>query len=100
MPLAYRTDREGETLFLRITDFAPSAAADNDSIVFTLVMLKKRDGAWSQTVQSTPLRALRRSTLEAALAQAGFSSVRMYGSYGFAPFDAPGTNDLVAIAVK
>ncbi len=113
MPLASRTGGEGETLFLRITDFAPSAATvpggipaatvpggSDDLIVFTLVVLKKREGAWSQTVQSTPLRALRRRTLEDALAQAGFSSVRVYGSYDLAPYDAPGTNDLVAIAVK
>ncbi len=95
MPLTSRADGQGETLFLRITDFA-----DNDAMVFTLVILKKRNGAWSQTVQSTPLRALRRSTLEAELAHAGLASVRFYGSYGLAPFDAPGTNDLVAIAVK
>ncbi len=98
MPLASRTGREGETLFLRLTDYATTAA--DDSIVFTLVTLKKRNGAWSQTTLSTPLRAQRRSTLETGLAQAGFSSVRVYGSYGFDPFDAPGTNDLVVIAVR
>jgi SAM-dependent methyltransferase len=108
MPLASRTDGEGETLFLRITDYAPAAAEGgisagtgaDESIDFTLVMLKRRSGVWSQTVQSTPLRALRRSTLESELARTGFSSVRVYGSYGFLDFDAPGTNDLVAIAVK
>ena len=100
MPLASRTDGKGETLFLRITEYTMAAATGAESIDFTLIVLKKRNGVWSQTVQSTPLRALRRSTLESELARAGFSSVRVYGGYGFTPFDAPGTNDLVAIAVR
>jgi SAM-dependent methyltransferase len=98
MPLAARTDGEGETVFLRMTDFVSEAG--EDSVVFTLVTLKKRNGVWSQTVRSTPLRALRRANLEAALFKARFSSVQVYGSYDFAAFDAPGTNDLVAVAVK
>jgi SAM-dependent methyltransferase len=100
MPLASRVEGEGETLFLRITEYAPSADSGDESIEFTVVTLKKRDGRWSQTFQSTPLRALRRNTLESGLLSAGFSSVEVYGSYNFDPFDAPGTNDLVAIAVK
>jgi hypothetical protein len=107
MPLVSRIDGQGDTLFLRITDFAPAAATEegfattvDDSIVFTLVTLKKRVGVWSQKVQSTPLRALQKNTLEAELATAGFSSVHMYGNYDFAPFNSLGTNDLVAIAVK
>jgi SAM-dependent methyltransferase len=121
MPLASRADAEGETLFLRITSYPPaaegaaleapaieapaarsagtSAVAGDEAIEFTIVVLKKRNGAWVQSVQSTPLRALRRATLESALARAGFSSVKTYGSYGFADFDAPGSGDLVAVAV-
>ena len=107
MPLASRMDAEGETLFLRITGYPPApheerpaAPGADESIDFTLVVLKKRDGTWVQSVQSTPLRALRRSTLESELARAGFSAVRTYGSYGLAEFDAPGANDLVAVAIK
>ena len=99
MPLASRTDAEGETLFLRISAYG-SAHDSDESLEFILVVLKKRGGTWTQTVQSTPLRALRRSTLESELARAGFSTVHVYGSYGFADFDSPGANDLVAIAVK
>ena len=107
MPLASRMDGEGETLFLRITDYPPAAeggisagSGADESINFTLVSLKKRNGTWSQTVLSTPLRALRRRTLESELARAAFSSVRVYGSYTFADFDSPGANDFVAIAVR
>jgi SAM-dependent methyltransferase len=108
MPLASRADEEGETLFLRVTSFptamaeagGATAGAGDESIDFTLIVLKKRGGTWSQSVHSTPLRALRRSTLESELVRSGFSAVRMYGSYGLADFDAPGTNDLVAVAVK
>jgi SAM-dependent methyltransferase len=104
MPPASRTDPDGESLFLRITSYPPSDAVNstvaNEMIDFTLIVLKKRGGAWSQSVQNTPLRALRRATVESELVRAGFSAVRTYGSYGFADFDAPGANDLVIVAVK
>ena len=104
MRLSSRTDAEGETLFLRISSSAPADVGHpesaGESLDFTLVVLKKRGGRWSQSFHSTPLRALRRGTMESELARAGFSAVKTYGSYGFADFDAPGTNDLVAVAVK
>ena len=99
MPLASRTDANGETLFLRISEYRNAHAGD-ESLEFILVVLKKRGGMWTQAVQSTPLRALRRATIESELARAGFSTVHIYGSYGFADFDAPGANDLVAVAIK
>jgi len=95
MPVASRADAGGETLFLRITDFL-----GGELLSFSIVTLKKRDGAWGQTVKTTPLRAIRRETLERALGNAGFRSVETYGSFAFAPFDAPGTGDLVAVAKK
>jgi glycine/sarcosine N-methyltransferase len=95
MPLSSRREGEGDTLFLRFTEFG-----DGESIQFTIVTLKKRAGEWSQAVQTTPLRALRRGTLESELVRAGFSSVQVYGSYALAGFDAPGAADLVALAVK
>ena len=95
MPLAARPGADGDTLFLRITDLPPEGAP-GDIIQFTIVTLRKRGGTWSQSVQTTPLRALRRSTLESALADAGFSSIRFYGSYALAPYDS--APDLVAIA--
>jgi SAM-dependent methyltransferase len=107
MPLAARAEAGEETLFLRITDFPPgdraaagtgAGAADQEAITFTIVTLKKRGGAWSQSVQSTPLRALRRATLEGALRAAGFQAVEVYGSYAQGPFDAPDAADLVAVA--
>jgi SAM-dependent methyltransferase len=95
MPVTSRTDDSGETLFLRITDFL-----GGESLSFSIVTLRKRNGAWGQTVKTTPLRAMRRETLENALHGAGFRSVETYGSFAFAPFDAPGTGDLIAVAKK
>ena len=100
LPPAAREDAEGETLFLRITDFPPAADSASESIEFTIVTLKKRGGSWSQAVRTTPLRALRRATIEQALGAAGFSSIQVYGSFALAAFDAPGTGDLVAVATK
>jgi len=94
MPLSTRIDDGEETLFLRITDFP----AGGESIDFSIVTLKKRGGAWSQAVRTTPLRALRRATLEAALAVAGFTQIRSYGNYAKAPFDGPEGSDLVIVA--
>ena len=100
MPLAAREDTEGETLFLRMSDFPPPSEHAGETFQFTIVTLKKRGGAWNQTARTTPLRALRRATIEQALGAAGFSSTRVYGSFALAAFDAPDTGDLVAIAKK
>ncbi len=100
MPLTAREDTEGEALFLRITDFPSAADVESESIQFTIVTLKKRDGSWSQTARTTPLRALHRSTIEQALGAAGFSSTRFYGSFALAAFDEPGAGDLIVVAKK
>jgi len=97
MPLTARAEGGEETLFLRITDF-PRADADPESVTFTIVTLRKRGGAWTQAVQSTPLRALRRATLESALRAAGFGAIEVYGSYARGPYGAPDAADLVAVA--
>jgi glycine/sarcosine N-methyltransferase len=115
MPLAARGDAEGQTLYLRITDFPPLGAADEESLTFTLVTLRQRGGArqgtadqtarpgggaWSQEVNSTPLRALRRAPLERALGEAGFPTVKVFGGYDGRPFDDSAAPDLVAVAVR
>jgi SAM-dependent methyltransferase len=100
MPPAAREDAEGETLFLRITDFPPATEYASESIEFTIVTLKKRGGSWNQTARTTPLRALRRATIERALGAAGFSSTQVYGSFAFTAFDAPDAGDLVVVAKK
>jgi SAM-dependent methyltransferase len=97
-PLSSRSDSEGESLFVRMTDFPPPDSARDDAIDFTIVTLRKQGGAWTQSVKSTPLRALRRAVLEVTLAEAGFSSVEVFGSYERIPFDAPGAGDLIIVA--
>lgn len=100
MPPVARGDGEGETLFLRMTEFPPAGAAADEAVDFTILTLKRHSGAWSMNAQTTPLRALRRSTLESELARAGFAGARSYGNYAFAEFDAPGSGDLVIVATR
>jgi glycine/sarcosine N-methyltransferase len=101
MPPASRQDDSGETIYLRITDFpTPGAPGAEERVDFTIVTLRRKDGGWSQSVQTTALRALRSATLEKALAAAGFSAVTMYGGFDRSSTDAPGAADLVALAVR
>jgi len=95
MPIAARGTPGDETLFLRITDFL-----GDDRLAFTIVKLRSAAGAWSCEAATTPLRAIERATLERSLSRAGFSAIECFGSYARAPFGAPGTGDLVALAVK
>jgi glycine/sarcosine N-methyltransferase len=101
MPPVSRGEREGETIFLRMTEFAPAGARNDEAVEFTILTLRRGGGGtWTMTNRATPLRALRRATLRAALEHAGFSEVRVYGGYAFEAFDAPGTGDLVIIASR
>jgi glycine/sarcosine N-methyltransferase len=109
MPPASREDDSGETIYLRITDFfgagapdfpGPAAGGAEETVGFTIVTLRKKEGTWSQSVQTTTLRSLRRATVEKALRAAGFSAVSTFGSFERTPPDAPEAADLVALAVK
>jgi glycine/sarcosine N-methyltransferase len=95
-PVAARSEGDEETLFVRITDFptAPSAEA----VQFTILTLRKRGGQWSQSAQSTPLRAIRRESLEGALRAAGFGALATYGSFSKEPFDPGTSSDLIVVA--
>ena len=100
MPPVSHGDGEEETLFLRITEYPTAGAAADEAIDFTLLTLKKRSGGWDMHEQSTPLRALRRSTMESELRRAGFVRVRAYGSYAHDDFNATSSNDLVIVAAR
>ncbi len=95
MPVTARAHGADETLFLRLTDIR---SGDPEHVDFTIVTLRKREGAWSQSIRSTPLRALRRRLLEESLLQAGFSGIRVWGGYDGSPFDETGSLDLVIAA--
>jgi glycine/sarcosine N-methyltransferase len=95
MPVTARGTPGDETLFLRITGFLGV-----DRLSFTIVKLRNAGGAWTCEATTTPLRGIERMTLERSIVRAGFSVVECFGSYARAPFDAPGTGDLVAVAVK
>jgi hypothetical protein len=95
MPITARGGPGDETLFLRITDFLGA-----DRLAFTILTLRNAGGTWSCGAKTTPLRGIERATLERSLARAGFSSLEYFGSYARAAFNAPGTGDLVAVAMK
>ncbi|HUI69254.1 MAG TPA: class I SAM-dependent methyltransferase [Spirochaetia bacterium] len=97
MPLAARADGVEETLFLRITDFPRESS---ETVDFTIVTLKKRNGVWTQSPRSTTLRALRRKTLERALGRCGFGRVRVWGGYDMSPFDEGLSADLLVAATR
>jgi glycine/sarcosine N-methyltransferase len=88
-----RAEPDGETLFVRMTE-----PRGGETVDFSILTLRKRDGAWTSTLRTTPLRAITRESLERALSAAGFRSVEVHGDYSRAGYGAPGTGDLVAIA--
>ena len=95
MPITARGEPGDETLFLRITDFLGA-----DRLAFTIITLRNAGGSWSSVAKTTPLRGIERATLEHSLARAGFASVECFGGYDRSAFNAPGTGDLVAVAVR
>jgi len=97
MPVTSRVQGAEEALFLRITDFP---RGDGDQVEFTMVCLRKKGGAWTQSVRSTPLRALRRRVLEDALLKNGFPRVQAWGGYDLSTFDEAHSADLLVVASK
>ena len=95
MPIVARGTPGDEALFVRITDFL-----GGDRLAFTILTLRSAGSAWTCDARTTALRGIERATLERALARTGFASVESFGSYARAPFNAPGTGDLVVVAVK
>jgi len=90
-PQAFR-EGEREWLFVRFYDF------HEDTLTFTMIRLQRTPDGWIQDVDATELRPIFRDDLAAALASAGFASVRLYGSYEGVPFDAALSDDLIAVA--
>jgi glycine/sarcosine N-methyltransferase len=95
MPLTARGTPGDETLFLRVTDFL-----GGDRLAFTILTLRSAGSAWTCDARTTALRGIERATLERAFARTGFASVECFGSYARAPFNAPGTGDLVVVALR
>jgi glycine/sarcosine N-methyltransferase len=88
-----REEPDGETLFVRMTE-----PRGGDAVDFSILTLRKRAGAWSADLASTPLRAITRADMEKALARAGFTAVEVYGDYSRAAYGAPKSGDLVVVA--
>jgi SAM-dependent methyltransferase len=88
--------REGETewLFLRFYDFDP------DGLITFNILNLRREGKnpWQQQVYSTRLRPLLVEEEQDALAAAGFTEIRAYGSLGGEPFERRASGNLVHAA--
>ena len=94
-PQAYQ---EGEThwIFNRFYDFN-----SDGTIRFNIITLKRTaDGPWQSTVLSTLLSPMLQSGLTAALTQAGFIDLHVYGSLGAEEFNPLTSGNLVITARK
>jgi glycine/sarcosine N-methyltransferase len=94
-PQSYN-EGEKEWIFLRFYDYEPSGL-----INFNIVTLQRQAGnTWSQAVSSTRLYALQSSEMLAALGNAGFSEVNLYGGMNGSPYDSKTSGNLVITARK
>jgi len=83
-----------EWIFVRFYDFEPDG-----TLTFNLVTLRQSGaGAWEQRITATRLCPLRRKSVTAALAEAGFGSIACYGDMSGAPFDLERSPNLVVTA--
>jgi SAM-dependent methyltransferase len=90
--------REGlrEWLFLRFYDYMPDG-----NIQFNIVTLRREeDGAWQQSVTSTPLRSILLDELTKAIITAGFNPPNSYGDMSGAPFDRMNSGNLIMTALR
>ena len=89
--------REGdrEWLFVRFYDFLPDGMID-----FHVLTLHRTssEAAWQQQPGSTRLMPLLQDTMEAALTEAGFEHITLYGGMDGAPFDPQTSGNLVIAA--
>lgn len=94
-PQTFR-DAEGEWIFQRFYDFLPGGL-----IRFNIVTLKQSgDSGWQSAVTSTLLRAQLHAELEQALIDAGFNTIRAYGSMQGNAFSAETSGNLILTALK
>jgi SAM-dependent methyltransferase len=92
-----QSHQEGKTewLFLRFYDFDPDGL-----LTFNVVRLRREQGnGWSQDVSSTWLWPLTEHELSAAVREAGFGDIRLYGDMGGASFD-PGSSPNLVLAAR
>jgi SAM-dependent methyltransferase len=92
-PQSHR-DSAGEWLFVRFYDF------HEETITFNMIRLRRVNGEWTQTVESTELRPIFRDDLATGLDTAGFTEVEFLGGYDRSAFDPDRSGDLVAVALK
>lgn len=84
-----------DRVFLRFYDFLSDGL-----IQFNLITLQRSVPSenWTQTISASLLYPQRRSELEAALLQAGFKEIKVYGALNDSPFDAVTSGNLVITA--
>lgn len=81
-------------LFFRMLDILSARRVD-----FNVIRFVNEGNRWTYEAMSTRLRPVRKVHMDAAFERAGFSRVRYYSDYSFAPYD-PDRLDLIAVAEK
>jgi glycine/sarcosine N-methyltransferase len=89
-PQAHREDNQ-EWIFVRFYDF------HEETVTFNMIRLHRVQEGWQQDVESTELRPIFRHELAAALTDAGFEEIRLYGSYQGTEFNIRESGDLIAV---
>ena len=83
-----------EWIFLRFYDFE-----SDEMINFHILTLnRKGEGAWQQTIRSTPLFPLLKEQMTTALERCGFKEIKYYGDMTGTPFEADKSGNLVILA--
>jgi glycine/sarcosine N-methyltransferase len=94
-PQSHTEDR-AEWIFQRFYDFEPDGL-----LTFNMVILKRLgQGTWNQQVITSRMRPLLKVELILCLREAGFSSLKLFGSMGGEAFDAEKSPNLVVLAKK
>jgi len=93
MPLINRMVDDREYLFLR------EYRRLGHRVEFTIITLM-RDGVWTRIVERSTHCAIIGEVLLTGLRDAGFTDVRYYGDYQFAPYDPAISPSLIAVAEK
>jgi SAM-dependent methyltransferase len=84
----------GGKIFVRFYDFEP------DGVRFNILKLERGGNSFRHTLQSLPLRAIRREELSEALLRSGFQQPSVYGAISLEDFTPDSSPDLVVIARK
>jgi glycine/sarcosine N-methyltransferase len=98
LPLNFRSEEEGELVYLRLMDFD-----EPEHLSFHAITLERRPGLDAVEMRRAVrrrLRSLESDGLEAALGRAGFEEIELHGDFAGASFESLSSPDVIAVARK